>query len=679
MALLEKDYFESLVAEQVPWAVVFAYYPPEGLVFETIKIEHKKLWRQQKRALTINSQVNLTQAFGLWRDGDEYKARKRVFFVFQMTIFATQLVATGGIFDWWEEANSLRPILFDEKLTKWDDFVKVWRPIYDFLVERFIELRNAYRIYEAEFITASLHHKTHPDLEHIKAQIQRVYESVLDLNQCLELETWKRGSTKPFLAKPALTHQLSSASSSTTLPPGNESSSASFTPDSSTLLSETPLFPSYAHCGLPLTTLYIRALGLESMERDLAIIVKRHPAIPNLIHLSRTPLLTPVDSIVAAECHGLVLDELDDYAPVAFSHHLEYQVFDEGPVHLTPHTPMVVTKHLDAPLIELYYYGGEWRVATLETPDGSEKSFSVAIALQADLATLPSFASLFWKVWRSPDYHLDLEAFDKSCSYAFWLLHPEARLTLLHEREALVFEGCTRWTASGGLVDVAWEDMPFLHRLERIEETIQFGTSTDAVIANLASREWNGDATTNVWGAQPLGNPLDLAAGGFKILIGKSRFARLFVPCAFLLRAKEIRQLAGDFIMQELEVLRLLVEQGDLRSAWICPVPEAITTFNLVAPPLQALLAMLDEILPTIGQMTQEEVRKEAEKKKAEGHFLFLLKSLAPTPPSAFHFLKYANPRRMRKYLANWWSKEHSKAPPRTTTQPSYKGGHTIK
>lgn len=682
VALLEKQYFEDLVSDQVPWAVVFAYYPAEGIVFESIKIEHKKQWRQQKRALTINSQVNLTQAFSLWRDGDEYKARKRVFFVCQMTIFATQLVATNTVFDWWHEANSLRPILFDAELKTWEDFMKVWRPLYDFLVERFIDLRNAYRHYEAEFLTSAISHRS-PNLSQVSSLLTKIYESTLDLNLCLLNETWKKGSTKVFIAQPAITHLQ------TTGETFNSTNSTELESDAKGSEIITSPFPAYAHFGLPLTTLYIRARGLDSLPRDLAINYARHPVFPNLIHLSRTPLLTPVDSVVAAECHGLLLDEDAGYAPIAFSHHLEYQTCDEGPVHLSPHTPISITRNLNAPLIEMFYYQGEWRLTSLETPDASEISKSpseisaekgnseASSSAPSQVPQSLSYASLFWSVWN--DYKIDIHQLDKSCCYAFWLLHPKARLSVLHERQALVFEGCTRWTEENGLTDIPYDDIPLeLQKVEKInpENESRFGSSTDAILANLASKQWNGDSTTNVWGAQPLGNPLDLEIGGFKISIKKSRFARVFVPCAFLLRIQEIVKLQGDFLMQELEVLRLLVEQGETNSAWRFPLVEALPTFNLVAPPLQKLLSMLQAYVLKISGMTQGEVRKEADERKAEGHFIFLLKSLNPTPTSASDFLKNANPRRMRKYLANWWTKEHSKAPPRTTTQHSYKGGH---
>lgn len=779
VALLEKAYFEAMVEDQVPWAVVFAYYPAEGIIFETIEIRHKQWWRQQKRALTINSQVNLTQAYSLWRDGEEYKARKRVFFVCQMTIFATQLVATNTIFDWWNEANSLRPILFNAELKTWEAFLKVWRPIYDFLVERFIELRNAYRLYESELLTAAVR-QTAPRLDLVASQIITLYESTLDLNLCIEQESWKKGATKSFLAKPAITHDLSSYSHvshdshcshcshdsycshnshGSDLPLlSSPSSSPSFPTSSSSP------FASYASFSLPITTLYIRARGLASLERDLAIVTKRHPLFPHLIHLSRTPLLTPVDSVVASECHGLLLDESNGYLPLAFSHHLEYQVFDDGPVHLLPNTPITITRNLDAPLVEMFWYEGQWRLATIETPDSSQSSQSAQ--LSSSRSSIPDIASIFWKVWSQ--YEIQIDRLDKTCCYSFWLLHPEARYSVLYERHALVFEGCIRWTEKDGLVDVTLNDsaMEALKMVPNLlEEKTRFGATTDTVLDNLASKEFNGDATTNVWGAQPLGNPLDLEIGGFKISINASRFVRILVPCAFLLRIQEIKKLEGDLLMQELEVLRLLVEQGDekkpcspsfdpsscrpasssssscdsssaslsaslsasssisssasssttsptsfasssnsspytsvirsslelaqylkdeerkmaFKSAWDFPLPQAMATFHLISLPLKSLIDMLDALLIGIEKMSQEEVRQEAAKKREEGHFIFLLKSTSPTPLSASSFLKYANPRRMRKYLANWWTKEHSKAPPRTTTQPSYKGGHTIK
>jgi hypothetical protein len=630
VALCEKGYFEALLEDHVPWAVAFAYYPPCGIVFETLKLVHHQVWRQQKRALTINSQVNLNQAAALWRHQEEYKAKKRVFFVLQMTIFGTQLVMTGRIYDFWEEANALRPILFDPAIDTWEKFIKVWRPYYDLLVDRFIDLRNSYRIRELEYIRA-IQERREVSEENIQQIIFEIYSRKMDFvsssmngNLVVEHNPLDSSTKMNFDSGKANNHS---------------GSSNAFEPPSELQL----LYPGYERHGMALTSQYILRNGLHSLERDMALLTTRHPKIPNLIHLTRTPTLSPVDSLVCSESYGMVLDENDQYRPVAWSHHRYYKIDEEGParIDLWGKSSIQAFQNPDGVLVELYWYRDEWHVATERTSDGSE-SF--------DIISHRSVSYLFWEVWNGSS--IDLKQLDPKFCYSFWLLHPLARQRVLHLESQLILEGAVQWAPSG-LIDIPISDLRSL---------FPFSTLQDV--------NGSGKIKNNM---KTVPDSLSLPLGGLILQHGSDRFSRILAPCAYMQRLDNIEKMEGDYLAQELEMVRLLVEQPGVSSAWIYPLPVSITTFNIVSQALKALIVILEEYRPKLPSMGQAEVMAEAEKLGDIGHFIFLLKSTKPPFESVTEFLKHANPRRMRKYLVQWWTKEHSNAPPRHSLQYSYK------
>ena len=646
VALCEKHHFESLLADHVPWAVAFAYYPRCGIVFETHKLVHLQQWRQQKRALSISSNVNLNQAAALWRHSDEYRSRKRVFFVLQMTIFATQLAMTGGIFDFWEEPNSYRLALFDASLDTWDKFEKVWRPLYEHLVERYVAIRNAYRIHELELILALNQHRS-PSLSNIRQQLIDIY------NLPYRAAAAAEAATKYSNREEAVESKKSSSLQPLYDPPS-------------------PLqlaYRGYQYRGACLTTQYILANGLSSLERDLAIVIQRHPVYRNLIHLSRTATLSPVDSIIASECNALLIDENDQYTPVAWSHHRFYQLDDEGPVRFdiwttpdseadsSPHPPppAVSLHNPDGILVQLYFYAGTWLVSTVKTSDGSE-----TYCERTSSSAAPSVSSLFWEVFSSAK--VDLNALDQSMCYSFWLLHPMARQKVLHANPRLLLEGAVRWPSSG-LVDVP---------LSVISRFLPFeGLS----VLNGPSYEYKTlRDVLNICASLSIDKSLPLPIGGVILQRGGDRYSRIYLPCAFMQRLENIEKLQGDYLMQELEMVRLLVEQPGVDSAWTSyPLRDSVHVFNIVSTALSRLIAILESYREKIPNMSQKEVMDEVEKLGDIGHFVFLMKSTKPPFATVPELLRNGNQRKLKKYLAQWWTKEHSKAPPRTNLQYSYK------
>lgn len=420
VSICSLEYFQRLLKDHVPWAVAFVYYPPCGIILESVKLEHQLEWRQLKRALTLNCTINLNQAAAFWRHGDEYRSRKRVFFVLQMTIFSTQLVVAKRIVDFWEEPNSLRHTIFDPKLkTSWNDFKAVWRPLYDYYVDRFVALRNAFRFRELEFLSSAMENRIYSH-----KTIEKLIENV-----------YSQGSSSVKLY----------CSSSTANPLANE------WPTALRACRGPNLYPTNASA---LVTRYIREHDVSSLRRDLAIRAERHPQHPNLIQLYRTPGLTPSDSIIGSECNGIILNSSNNaWNVVAFAHHHVFAPEDSSPVlsmDSSSSTPLKVYNHIDAPLMMLFWYEKSWLVASSASPNGAEFHSRYSVP----------YSDLFWQLWNQSGASLDI--LDKSKCYSFYMLHPMARKRILYVEPKLLLRSVSCWMDTGLVEDPLEQWTPLL-------------------------------------------------------------------------------------------------------------------------------------------------------------------------------------------------------------------------
>lgn len=99
VSLWEVSVWENKLDQHVPWALQMLYYNEEGIVLESRKFHMDIRLPKLKKALGLNTEVNLRQAKGFWRDGDIRKSKKRVFYVLQIVTLMTQLVQHGTIID----------------------------------------------------------------------------------------------------------------------------------------------------------------------------------------------------------------------------------------------------------------------------------------------------------------------------------------------------------------------------------------------------------------------------------------------------------------------------------------------------------------------------------------------------------------------------------------------------
>ena len=140
---------------------------------------------------------------------------------------------------------------------------------------------------------------------------------------------------------------------------------------------------------------YLMNNAPEKLTEELGIHVKRHPRFPELLHLSYDQLESPKANPIVHECRGLILNEADNYAVVAFPFSRFANVGEEwaAPVDWTS---VRVQDKVDGSLLILWYYNGEWNVSTKGSPDASGNVGEYTF----------TFSELFWKTFEEYAYSI---------------------------------------------------------------------------------------------------------------------------------------------------------------------------------------------------------------------------------------------------------------------------------
>lgn len=175
---------------------------------------------------------------------------------------------------------------------------------------------------------------------------------------------------------------------------------------------------------------YIKEYGLEQLCDKYAIKAKRHSKYNNLILLKYSQLDSPMGVKVVQQCRGIILDEANDWQVVSYPYDKFFNA-EEGHAAKIDWSSARVYEKLDGSLMTLYFYDGEWQVATSGLPDASGNV----------LNTQDTFADLFWKVWGQLGYELPR---DTGVCYMFELMTPYNRVVVRHTRNRLVLHGARR-------------------------------------------------------------------------------------------------------------------------------------------------------------------------------------------------------------------------------------------
>jgi hypothetical protein len=181
-----------------------------------------------------------------------------------------------------------------------------------------------------------------------------------------------------------------------------------------------------------LTPDFIRSNSLAALEERFGITAKRHPKFPNLVFLKYSQIDSPMAEPICQECRGLILDEADDWRVISFPFRKFFNHGEPNAVAVDWSTARVYEK-LDGSLMTLYWYAGEWQVASNGTPDAGGEVFGHGF----------TFAELFWRAWRENGYRLPEppEWPEEGISYVFELMTPYNRVVVQHAANRLVLIG----------------------------------------------------------------------------------------------------------------------------------------------------------------------------------------------------------------------------------------------
>lgn len=175
---------------------------------------------------------------------------------------------------------------------------------------------------------------------------------------------------------------------------------------------------------------------LATLEYKLFLKVKRHGRYPNLVQLKYDQISSPMSNPLVQEARGIILDADDDWKVIARPFDKFFNLGEGFAAPVSWPTARVLEK-LDGSLMIVYFYRGEWHVATSGTPD--------ACGPVGGHGT--TFKDLFWKVWKEKGY-MFFDAVDPGKTYMFELMTPLNKVVVQHTTNRLVLIGI-RDTATG--------------------------------------------------------------------------------------------------------------------------------------------------------------------------------------------------------------------------------------
>lgn len=127
---------------------------------------------------------------------------------------------------------------------------------------------------------------------------------------------------------------------------------------------------------------------LDELAARYAVRAIRHGVYPNLVRLNYSQIASPFAEPLVRECRGIVLDESNDWAPVARGFDKFFN-FGEPLAPVIDWTTARVQEKIDGTFCMAYFYDGDWHVATTGLPDASGPVGSAKM----------TFAELFWRTF----------------------------------------------------------------------------------------------------------------------------------------------------------------------------------------------------------------------------------------------------------------------------------------
>jgi hypothetical protein len=176
---------------------------------------------------------------------------------------------------------------------------------------------------------------------------------------------------------------------------------------------------------------HLRERGVDDhLTGELGIAVKRHRELPHLVLFKYNQITSPMAHPIVQECRGVILDESEGWRVVARPYDKFFNAGEPHAAALDWRSARVYEK-LDGSLMTLFFYGGEWRVASSGNPDAAGEAGRSG----------KTFGEIFWEIFRAKGYRAPG---DPGRCYMFELMTPETRVVVRHDTPRLVLHGVRR-------------------------------------------------------------------------------------------------------------------------------------------------------------------------------------------------------------------------------------------
>jgi hypothetical protein len=174
------------------------------------------------------------------------------------------------------------------------------------------------------------------------------------------------------------------------------------------------------------TVAYLQKHGAGALQSEFSLSSKQHQTHQNLwlfkYHQTKSDFSQPI----VRECRGLIVDFKANYRVVAYPYLKFFNYGEENAAEIDWSTARVYDK-VDGSLATLYWYKGEWYVASSGTPDAS-----------GSMPGSPSFADIFWQLWGKMKYKLPT---DTNKCYMFEMFARKQRIVVPVNSEMIYLHG----------------------------------------------------------------------------------------------------------------------------------------------------------------------------------------------------------------------------------------------
>ncbi len=178
---------------------------------------------------------------------------------------------------------------------------------------------------------------------------------------------------------------------------------------------------------------FLRTHGLQALVDKYKIKVSQHQRYPELHGFNYDQIESPMGEPIVQQCRGLILNanptEGRKWSVVAYPYDKFFN-HGEGHADTIDWSSAQVYEKLDGTLCTLYWYAGEWHVATRGRPDASG----------SNSAGSGTFAELFWKTWKDLGYEMPVPDDEDTC-LMFELCTKENRVVVRHPQPRIVLHG----------------------------------------------------------------------------------------------------------------------------------------------------------------------------------------------------------------------------------------------